>query len=152
MCKSITDVVRLLMEEGSLQMIFVGFLIFLFSIIFPSAKLISTLIHSYHLKKAGENKLVRFFVFKSGKWSMADVMVVAIFMAYIGFRGLVSSQLESLASTTRSLEILTTNGTSLMPGFFLFLSFCLLSLFLSTFLESRSPTSGVGGKIQAADA
>ena len=31
-----------------------------------------------------KNKLIQFFAFKSGKWSMADVMVVAIFMAYIG--------------------------------------------------------------------
>jgi uncharacterized paraquat-inducible protein A len=32
-------------------------------------------------------------VFKTGKWSMADVIVVAIFMAYIGFSGIVGEQL-----------------------------------------------------------
>ena len=40
--KSITDVVRILVEEGSLPMIFVGCLVFLFSIVFPALKLISS--------------------------------------------------------------------------------------------------------------
>jgi len=70
---------------------------------------------------------------------MADVMVVAIFMAFIGFRGLISSQLDDFADTTRPLEILTTNGTSLQVGFFLFLSFCLGGLWFASLLQRRSP-------------
>ena len=42
--------------------------------------------------------MVRFFVLKSGKWSMADVMVVAIFMAYIGFNGIITSQFGQFSS------------------------------------------------------
>ena len=41
-------------------------------------------------------RVVNFFAFHSGKWSMADVTVVAIFMAYIGFNGILDDQMESL--------------------------------------------------------
>ncbi len=135
--KSITDMVQILMKEGSLQMIFVGSLIFLFSIIFPLAKLASTYIYSLGRNKLNENMIIRFFVFKSGKWSMADVMVVAIFMAYIGFNGIIRSQLSNFSSATKSVEILTTNGTQLLGGFYLFLLFCISSLILSGFLTRK---------------
>lgn len=135
--KSITDVVRLLIEEGSLQMLFVGFLIFLFSIIFPSAKLISSLLYSFKTKALRRNKLIRFFVFKSGKWSMADVMVVAIFMAYVGFDGIIGSQLDHLRESSKPVEIFTTNGTRLLGGFYLFLFFCLSSLGLSELINKK---------------
>ena len=69
---------------------------------------------------------------------MADVLVVAIFMAYIGFNGIISSQFGQLSSITQELVILTTNGTALQPGYYLFLTYTLLALFLSGFL-SRTP-------------
>lgn len=133
--KSITDVVRLLWQEGSIQMIFVGFLIFLFSIIFPAAKLISSLLYTQGGETMKSNRLIRFFVFKSGKWSMADVMVVAIFMAYVGFNGIVGGELHRLSESADPIEIFTTNGTTLLGGFYLFLCFCLSSLVLSELLN-----------------
>ena len=136
--KSITNVVRILMEDGSLQMILVGVLIFTFSIIFPSLKLISSYIYSTNLFNWRESKVIKFFVVKSGKWSMADVMVVAFFMAYIGFNGVVSSQLDSIGRNAKSVEIFTTNGTQLMGGFYLFLSFCISSLILSEILTRKA--------------
>ena len=135
--KSITDMVRILMTDGSLEMIFVGILIFSFSIVFPSAKLICSYLYSMDTDRIKNNKLVKFFVIKSGKWSMADVMVVAIFMAYIGFNGIVGSQLDNLSRSTEPVEILTTNGTHLVGGFYLFLFFCLSSLFLSSALTRQ---------------
>lgn len=69
---------------------------------------------------------------------MADVMVVAIFMAYIGFNGIITSQFGKLKSASQELVILTTNATSLQPGFYLFLTYTVLALFLSGFL-SREP-------------
>jgi len=129
--KSITDVVRILLEEGTLPMIFVGVLVFTFSIIFPSLKLISSLLYSFHIGRLRENRLIRFFVIKSGKWSMADVMVVAIFMAYVGFNGIIGSQLDQLTMASEQVEIFTTNGTQLLDGFYLFLLFCVSSLILS---------------------
>ena len=132
--KSITDVVRVLWKEGSIQMIFVGFLIFLFSIIFPAAKLICSLLFTRGGESMKSNRIIRFFVFKSGKWSMADVMVVAIFMAYVGFNGIVGGELHGLSESADPIEIFTTNGTTLLGGFYLFLCFCLSSLVLSELL------------------
>ena len=66
---------------------------------------------------------------------MADVMVVAIFMAYIGFNGIITNQIDKLsAAAGQEQGILTTNGTSLEPGYYLFFAFTLLGLFLSGFL------------------
>jgi len=134
--KSITDLVDILISEGSFEMIFVGILVFTFSIIFPSLKLITSFIWSLGHKRLNSNKLIRFFVQKSGKWSMADVMVVAIFMAYIGFNGIVGSQMDSL-SRTETVDIFTTNGTKLLGGFYLFLSFCISSLLLAEILTRK---------------
>jgi hypothetical protein len=115
-----------------------GILIFTFSIIFPSLKLISSYIYSTNLLNLRESKVIKFFVLKSGKWSMADVMVVAFFMAYIGFNGVVGSQLKSIGRNAQSFEIFTTNGTQLMGGFYLFLSFCISSLILSEILTRKA--------------
>ncbi len=71
---------------------------------------------------------------------MADVTIVSIFMAYIGFNGIITSQFGKLNSSDQELVILTTNGTALQPGFYLFLAYTVLALFLSVFL-TRSPTS-----------
>lgn len=136
--KSILNVVGLLMNDGTLQMIFVGLLIFTFSVIFPLVKLLSTLVYFTNIRNLRENKFIQFFVKKSGKWSMADVMVVALFMAYIGFNGVVSSQLNNLSNAAKPVEILSTNGTQLVGGFYLFLFFCLSSLVLSEALTRKT--------------
>jgi hypothetical protein len=65
---------------------------------------------------------------------MADVMVVAIFMAYIGFNGIITSEFDQLSKAGQQLDMITTNGTSLQPGYYLFLAYCLLGLFLSEFI------------------
>ena len=139
--KSITDIVEILIREGSFEMIFVGILIFTFSIVFPLAKLISSFVYSLHIGEVNNHSVIRFFVIKSGKWSMADVMVVAIFMAYIGFNGIVGSQLDMLRESSDPVEIFTTNGTKLLGGFYLFLSFCISSLILSEILTKKNPNN-----------
>ena len=136
--KSITDVVRILFEEGTLPMLFVGVLVFTFSIIFPAIKLISSLLYSYRIGNLRENRLIRFFVIKSGKWSMADVLVVAIFMAYVGFDGIIGSQLDELTQSAKPVEVFTTNGTQLLEGFYLFLLFCISSLILSEIVTRKT--------------
>jgi uncharacterized paraquat-inducible protein A len=117
---------------------FVGILLVTFSIIFPLLKMTSSVGYYYNFHNARNNPVIKFFVLKSGKWSMADVMVVAIFMAYIGFNGIVTSKLGQLSTVSQELMILTTNGTSLLPGYYIFLTYTLLALFLSGFL-TREP-------------
>jgi hypothetical protein len=136
--KSILDVFWIMITHRDIPMKIVGVLLITFSIVFPLLKIISTLGYYYHYHRARENPVIKFFVLKSGKWSMADVMVIAIFMAYIGFNGIITSQFGQLSKANQELVILTTNGTSLQPGYYLFLTYTLLALLLSGFLTRKS--------------
>jgi hypothetical protein len=133
--KSIVDVVHILIETGKYDSAFVGILILIFSIIFPVGKLLATKAYLLGNAKWRANRFIQFFAFKSGKWSMADVNVVAIFMAYIGFKGILDSELDSLNMKTDSLASISTNQTSLQPGFILFVAFVLFGLTLSVILQ-----------------
>lgn len=141
--KSILDVFRIMITHPDIQMKLVGVLLITFSIIFPLLKIASTLGYYFDFYRARENPVIKFFVLSSGKWSMADVMVVAIFMAYIGFNGIISSQLDHVNSESQELTLLTTNGTSLQPGFYLFLTYTLLALFLSELLTRKPRMASV---------
>ncbi|CAA6800756.1 MAG: Unknown protein [uncultured Sulfurovum sp.] len=133
--KSITDLLVLLLESGEGKMIFVGILLVMFSIIFPLLKLIATTIYYYSAGAMANNGATRFFALYSTKWSMADVMVVSMFMAYLGLDGVVDNELKKLGTQDDPVNIITFNGTHLEVGFFLFLSFVLISFVLSILVE-----------------
>jgi hypothetical protein len=137
--KSIVDVVVILIQTHKVDSVLVGILILAFSILFPIGKLVATQIYLLAGDRWKNSRVIQYFAFHSGKWSMADVNVVAIFMAYIGFRGILNSQLENLNVKTESLASVSTNETSLEPGFILFLSFVIFSLILSTILHKTIP-------------
>lgn len=137
--KSILDVVMVLISGSAIDSILVGVLILVFSILFPVMKLSSTGIHLLGRKKLAENKVIKYFAFQSGKWSMADVIVIAILMAYIGLNGLLESQLKALNISSESLTVITTNNTALQPGYIIFISFVLFGLALSTILKFITP-------------
>ena len=128
--KSILEVVHVMIQQTRWDIKLVGLLVMTFSVLFPLLKLISTgaMINNPHLENKG---LLRFMVFRTGKWSMADVMVVAIFMSYIGFSGILSEQLKSIEEIHKRLEIVTTNNSALQIGFFLFTGFAVLSLLIT---------------------
>ncbi len=136
--KSILDVVWVLSSTGKLDMVFVSILIFGFSVLFPFTKLICSFLVTFYHEKFHQSKWVYFFTYKSGKWSMADVFVVALFMAFIGFNGIVSSQLSQLSDVNENVEVLTTNGTGLQAGFYLFLMFCIGGLFLAEVFQKNA--------------
>jgi Paraquat-inducible protein A len=139
--KSVLDVFWIMITHSDIQMKIVGILMVLFSVVFPVVKLVSSVVYYFNHWKARDNKIIQFFVLKSGKWSMTDVMIIAIFMAYIGFNGVISSQFDKLHTADEEIVLLTTNGTSLQPGFYLFLGYTILALFLSEFLTKK--TAGV---------
>jgi hypothetical protein len=142
--KSILDVFRIMMNHQGVEMKLVGVLLITFSIIFPLLKIASTLGFYFDFHHARSNPVIKFFVLHSGKWSMADVMVVAIFMAYIGFNGIIADQLGRLNSASEEMALLTTNGTSLQPGYYLFLTYTLLALFLSELLTRKHLAEEIG--------
>lgn len=128
--KSILEMIQLMFQQNSFDLFLVGVMILTFSVLFPVSKLVTSIIASFNPKKQA-NKIVKFLVFKTGKWSMADVMVVAIFMAYIGFSGIISEQLKQIDQISDSTEILSTNNSSLQLGFFSFTAFAFLGMLLS---------------------
>ncbi|MBP9925150.1 MAG: paraquat-inducible protein A [Cyclobacteriaceae bacterium] len=132
--KSILEVVRLMMTQSRLDLLFVGLLVLTFSVLFPVTKLISSILF-LNSKRFESNQFIQFIIFKTGKWSMADVMVIAIFMAYIGFSGIITEQLKQIENITQNIDILTTNKSSLLIGFFAFTSFAILSLLTSHKLQ-----------------
>jgi hypothetical protein len=144
--KSILDVVRILISTGKYDSIFVGILILVFSILFPIAKLLSTGISLLSRRKWGKNKFIHYFAFQSGKWSMADVTVVAIFMAYIGFNGILQSQMGYLNHQSDTFTSIATNQTSLQPGYIIFVTFVLFGLTLSQILKTTME-KGQGDKM-----
>ena len=128
--KSIYEVVTLMLSQHKIDLLIVGGLIFLFSVLFPLTKLISSVFYIIS-KKLKENKIIQFFIFKTGKWSMADVFVIAIIMAFIGFEGIVTDQLNQLTTVSTSVDILTTNNSSVLFGFFSFTAFVIISIAIS---------------------
>jgi hypothetical protein len=142
--KSIVDVVILLMRNGKYDSILVGLLILCFSILFPMAKLICTGFYLMGGKAWTKSRVVTYFALHSGKWSMADVTVVAIFMAYIGFNGILNDQMNNLNVQTSAFSSIATNRTSLQPGYLVFVSFVLFGLVLSQLLQKMRPKDVTG--------
>ena len=137
--KSIVDVVALLIKTGKIDSTIVGFMILAFSILFPVTKLLSTGLFLIGSEKWSKNKVIRYFAFESGKWSMADVMVVAILMTYIGFNGIVNSSLSDLNLQNGTITSITTNNTSIQPGYIIFIGFVVYGFILSFILHRVTP-------------
>jgi hypothetical protein len=134
--KSIVDVVHILINTGKIDSMIVGVLILVFSILFPITKLVSTGVYMLDKRKWAKNKVIHYFAFESGKWSMADVLVIAILMTFIGFNGIVNSTLSDLNMDNGTITSLTTNNTSIQPGYIIFIGFVLYSFTLSYILQN----------------
>jgi hypothetical protein len=134
--KSIIQVVQILVRDAAPESKFVGGLIFLFSVVFPLLKLIAAGICMRKKERSG--KFVRFIALKTGKWSMADVMAVAIFMSFIGFRNIVDSQLRDINMHNETINLISTNRTSLLPAYFVFVMFCIFNLVLAEILKKTA--------------
>ena len=134
--KSIIEVVQLLFQQRDIEIIGVGVLVLLFSVLFPLAKLVATVFYSL-VGSVRSNPFVKFLVFQSGKWAMADVFVIAIFIAYIGFDAIITDQISQLGGVSRDLDIMTTYQSSLQLGFYFFTGFVLLSIVLSQKIRNQ---------------
>ena len=136
--KSIVDVVQILIQTGKIDATIVGILILIFSILFPVTKLLTTGIYMLNKRRWAKNKVIHFFAFDSGKWSMADVLVIAILMTYIGFNGIVNNTLSDLNINNDSITSIATNNTSVQPGYIIFIGFVFYSFTLSYILKNIS--------------
>jgi len=135
--KSIVEVTQTLWEGQGWDLKLVGLLVLMFSIVFPFLKLL--LSGGYVLtKKISESRLAQNIIFHLGKWSMADVFVVAMFMAYIGFYGIITTQLGSIERNQGGFAIETINYSRLSPGAFFFTAYTVLSIFISILINRHA--------------
>jgi hypothetical protein len=132
--KNVLEVFQTLITMGRPEMSVVGVLVLLFSVIFPALKMLSLSACLFRPSMLRTSRIVKFFAFESSKWSMADVMVLAIFMSFVAFNGLIGSAMGDLRDAAGQLAI-PTNSSRTLPGYYLFIGFCLASMFLSKKLE-----------------
>ncbi|WP_042144541.1 MULTISPECIES: paraquat-inducible protein A [unclassified Pseudoalteromonas] len=119
---------------------FVALLILLFSICIP---LIKTLLVSFAYFKRNtvlEAKIYE-FVSKIGKWSMADVFIVAIFLAVLSTNHAETANNQALVIFGFQMELMISSRTlsAVGQGFYYFVGYCLLSL-LATQISFSSLT------------
>ena len=121
--RSIKGTVKELFRSGNG---FVGFLVMLFSIVIPVAKILLMLMgacfsDSKHSRKA--------FLISSviSKWSMADVFVIAIIVAF-------------MAANASNMGGLLNLGARFEFGFYFFLGYCIFSILSMQFITRKSNT------------
>lgn len=109
----------------------VAFLIALFSIVIPAVKL-TLLLYTSLAAKSRASRSIDKFEKAIGKWSMADVFVIAIMVAYLA--AVASNDMEELFSLEAEFS----------SGFYYFLGYCLLSIMASQLLTVRKTQTPAG--------
>jgi len=111
------------------QRLLVAALIFAFSVCIPLLKTILVCI-AYFTKSMQVEKRLIHFVGAIGKWSMADVFVVAIFLAIMSTNHADTSNSEqfNVFGFNIALDISTQTLSAAGNGFYYFTAYCLLSL------------------------
>ncbi len=109
--RSIAGTVKELFRSGNG---FVGFLVMLFSVIIPVTKILLMLLGTYFYDSKNSRKA---FLISSAisKWSMADVFVVAIIVAF-------------MAANASTMGGLLNMGARFEFGFYFFLGYCIFSI------------------------
>ena len=132
--KSVLEVFQTLISYGRPDMWIVGVLVLMFSVVFPTLKILTLGVCLQWPDLLRRNPVVKFLALGSSKWSMADVMALAVFMSFVAFNGLIGNTMNSLKDAGAEL-VIPTDHSKLLPGYYLFIGFCLASLFLSKKLE-----------------
>lgn len=111
------------------QRLLVAALIFAFSVCIPLLKTVLICV-AYLTKSLQVEKRLINFVSAIGKWSMADVFVIAIFLAIMSTNHADTSSSEQINvfGFNISLEVSTQTLSAAGEGFYYFTAYCVLSL------------------------
>ncbi|WP_395338336.1 paraquat-inducible protein A [Ningiella sp. W23] len=140
----LTTVQELWQDERML----VAALIFLFSVVIPLSKF-SILVVVYFSKNPSLQRTLSNLVATVGKWSMADVFVVAVFLAVLSTDHTQNAQQHNLSFLGMRIgfEISTQTMSNVGLGFYYFVSYCVLSLLGSQLMlgatERALPKTGI---------
>lgn len=118
------------------QRILVAILIFLFSVCIPLLKSILLAIAYVKHQTTWEKKLIN-FVANIGKWSMADVFVVAVFLAVLSTNHAETAQSQQLNIFGFKIDLMISSETlsSVGHGFYYFTGYCIVSLIASQLFQ-----------------
>jgi hypothetical protein len=134
--KTVLEVFQTLIHMGRPEMTLVGVLVILFSVVFPAMKILALAACLFRPALLRTSRFVRILAFELSKWSMADVMVLAIFMSFVAFNGVIGSAWDGLRSMPNVQQVsFPTDSSRILPGYYLFVGFCLSSILLSKKLE-----------------
>ena len=114
--KSVVELIQTLFEQNNYV---VGISLTVFSILFPVSKLL-LIIGILFIPGLWKSKFVSNFVAYSGKWSMADVFVVAMFLGFLALD---------------NLQVGIPTESKILIGLYFFLAYCILSISASMVLE-----------------
>jgi hypothetical protein len=134
--KSVLEVFQTLIDMHRPEMTAVAVLLILFSVVFPALKMLALSASLVWPPLLRNSRIVRLFALQLSKWSMADVMVLAIFMSFVAFNGVIEGGLGGIRAepAVRQL-VIPTNSSKVLPGYYLFIGFCVASIYLSKKLE-----------------
>ncbi|WJG09966.1 paraquat-inducible protein A [Aliiglaciecola sp. LCG003] len=111
------------------QRLLVALLIFVFSVVIPLLK--TTLVSIAYFQPGSRLERVLFNIVASiGKWSMADVFVIAVFLAILSTNHAetTNSNEFSLFGFKLALDVSTQTLSNAGQGFYYFTAYCLVSL------------------------
>ena len=111
------------------ERLLVAGLVFVFSIVIPLVKSLLMLC-AYLTRNSEIQKTLITFVSNIGKWSMADVFVVAIFLAILSTNHADTQNHQTLAIFGFKLDLIISSETlsAVGHGFYFFTAYCLVSL------------------------
>ena len=134
--KTVLEVFQTLIEMGRPEMTLVAVLVILFSVVFPALKMLALGACLFRPALLRTSRFMKLLAFGLSKWSMADVMVLAIFMSFVAFNGVIESALGGLGGLPNVQQVrIPTDASRILPGYYLFVGFCVSSIFLSKKLE-----------------
>ncbi|MFP5234682.1 MAG: paraquat-inducible protein A [Acidobacteriota bacterium] len=134
--KSVFEVFTTLIEMHRPAMSLVAVLVLLFSVVFPAFKMLALAAALIRPSLLRSSRIVKLLAFELSKWSMADVMALAIFMSFVAFNGVIESGLAGIRAEPAVQQlVIPTDSSQILPGYYLFVGFCIASIFLSKKLE-----------------
>ena len=134
--KTVLEVSRSLLEMHRPAMSLVAVLVILFSVVFPALKMLALSASMFRPSLLRTSRIVKLLALHLSKWSMADVMVLAIFMSFVAFNGVIESGMGGIRAEPAVQQlVIPTDSSKILPGYYLFIGFCIASIYLSKKLE-----------------
>jgi hypothetical protein len=134
--KTVLELFQTLIEMHRPAMSLVAVLVLLFSVIFPALKMLALSASLFRPSLLRNSRVVRLLAFELSKWSMADVMALAIFMSFVAFNGVIEAGMAGIRANPAVQQlVIPTNSSTILPGYYLFIGFCVASIYLSKKLE-----------------